>query len=80
MVLKLVGAPFSLFRQLSVWRSIPWTEGPDLYIRALTTERSVMSGCGVGHEPAKNFGRKLWIKFFGLTPDRSGNASERRWD
>ena len=23
--------------------------------RALTIERSVMSGCGQGHEPAKNF-------------------------
>ena len=23
--------------------------------RALTVERSVMSGCGQGHEPAKNF-------------------------
>ena len=48
--------------------------------RALTIERSVMSGCGQGHEPAKNLRRKLWIKFLGLTPGRSGNTSERRWD
>ena len=39
---------FWLFRQLSVWRRVPWTE-------ALTIERLVMSGCGQGHEPAKNF-------------------------
>ena len=48
--------------------------------RTLTIECSVMSGCGQGHEPAKNFQRKLWIKFLGLTPSRSGNTSERRWD
>ena len=32
-----------------------------------------MSGCGQGHEPAKNLWRKLWIKFLRLTPGRSGN-------
>ena len=48
--------------------------------RALTIEHSVMSGCGQGHEPANNFLRKLWIKFLGLTPGRSGNTGERRWE
>ena len=42
---------------------------------ALSIECSVMSGCGQGHEPAKNFRRKLWIKFLRLTPGRSGNTS-----
>ena len=49
-------------------------EGPD------TIEHSVMSGCGQGCEPAKNFSRMLWIKFLGLTPGRSRNTGERRWD
>ena len=31
------------------------SEGPFLGRWALTIERSVMSGCGQGHEPAKNF-------------------------
>ena len=48
--------------------------------RALTIERSVTSGFGQGHKPAKNFSRKLWIKFLGLTPSRSGNTGERRWN
>ena len=45
--------------------------------RAPTVERSVMSGCGQGHEPAK---KKLWITFLELTPGRSGNTGERKLD
>ena len=36
-------------------------DGPFCFLRTLTIERSVMSGCGQGHEPAKNFQRKLCV-------------------
>ena len=48
--------------------------------KVLTNECSVMSGCGHSYEPTKNFWRKLWIKVLELTPGRSGNTGERRWD
>ena len=44
---------------------------------ALTIECLVISGCGQSHKCVK---RKLWINFLGLTPGRSGNTGERRWD
>ena len=48
--------------------------------RALTIERSLMSGCGQGHELIKDMWKKLWLKFPGLTRSRSGNAGEKRCD
>ena len=39
-----------------VWTPFSFRSGGALSgRRALTVERSVMSGCGRGHEPAKNF-------------------------
>ena len=45
--------------------------------RALTIERSLMCGCGQGHELVKD----MWKEQFpGLTHSRSGNTGEKRYD
>ena len=55
--------------------------GPLSGRRALTIERSLMSGCGQGHELVKDtWWKKLWLKFSGLTHSRSGNTGEKRRD
>ena len=40
-------------------------------------QRSLMSGCGQGHELVKDMWKKLWLKFAGLTHSRSGDTGEK---
>ena len=48
--------------------------------RAITIERSLMSGCSQGHELVKNMWKKLWLKVPGLTRSRSRNTGDKRCD
>ena len=48
--------------------------------RALTIERSLMSGCGQSHELVKDMWKKLWFKFPRLTRSTNGNTGEKRCD
>ena len=44
---------------------------------APTIECLLMSGCGQGNELVKQLWNKLWFRFPGLTPSRSGNTGQR---